>query len=665
MNDFQPVRYLKKYAGLIVAFFCVLTVALDFVLRFFQTYTATVVVDFVYEGAENGIAPDGSELNTTDIYSSSVISQALENLGLDQSEYPIDSIRSAITVEQIADEAVDTVNEAKNQEGETSDLQPTKYSISYKVKEKQGPETARLILDEILDVYFTQFSTKYVNTSSVVNSTSTVNRSIYDYIEQIELIESALEDTITSLMGRVQSSPYFYSSDTGYSFNELANEFSLLRSTEVSSLYAYILQHRVTRDLDALLNKYSERVESSQREQEQYKARITEVEGILNAYVEKLRESNNTAQSQVIGSDGYTLKNNNVLGDVESPNYSESGDHYEAYDQTTEYEKLLQNWIDISDSYNDSVIDEGYSQYVIDCYQGNTEAVIAYQESVSQITNQSGADTEIAVADEEVQANAIQQELSSGIYTEGTVPCTQEDIDYVEVEIDRIVSRMNELYELTERTDLEYNEYLGAEYIEVVSSNRVTEGLNLPLYTALGAVLFLGIGALGAIFLGRIGDIIEYIAFTDHQYRIPNRIACDRYIQKHKDKTLPPEFACLLFQVINVSELNRRLGRNNADEVLAYFAALLKEMFREMDAFVGYNGSGQFMVFVQKANGEELRSAVGHFNAMLNEYMKEKQVVLKYSAGISVCSEDNIYRIRELISTATKRKEQYDVGISE
>ena len=184
----------------------------------------------------------------------------------------IDSIRSAITVEQIADEAVDTVNEAKNQEGETYDLQPTKYSISYKVKEKQGPETARLILDEILDVYFTQFSTKYVNTSSVVNSTSTVNRSIYDYIEQIELIESALEDTITSLMGRVQSSPYFYSSDTGYSFNELANEFSLLRSTEVSSLYAYILQHRVTRDLDALLNKYSERVESSQREQEQYKA---------------------------------------------------------------------------------------------------------------------------------------------------------------------------------------------------------------------------------------------------------------------------------------------------------------------------------------------------------------------------------------------------------
>ena len=111
--------------------------------------------------------------------------------------------------------------------------------------------------------------------------------------------------------------------------------------------------------------------------------------------------------------------------------------------------------------------------------------------------------------------------------------------------------------------------------------------------------------------------------------------------------------------------MNRRLGRKNADEVLAYFAALLKEMFREMDAFVGYNGSGQFMVFVQKANGEELRSAVGHFNAMLNEYMKEKQVVLKYSAGISVCSEDNIYRIRELISTATKRKEQYDVGISE
>lgn len=55
--------------------------------------------------------------------------------------------------------------------------------------------------------------------------------------------------------------------------------------------------------------------------QEQNQARVGEVEGILEAYVEKLRKSDNTAQSQVIGADGDTTKKNNVLGKVESPNY--------------------------------------------------------------------------------------------------------------------------------------------------------------------------------------------------------------------------------------------------------------------------------------------------------------------------------------------------------
>lgn len=665
MNDFQPIRYLKKYAGVIVVFFCILTVGLYFGLRFLQSYTAASVVDYSFDAAENGMAPDGSELNTSEIFSSSVISQALDNLGLDQSQYSIDGIRSAVTVEQIADESIDTVNEAINQEGETSDLQSTKYRISYKVKENVGPDMARLILDEILDVYFTEFSKQYINTSSVVNSTSTVNESIYDYIEQIELIDSALESTINSLQGRAQSSPYFYSSDTGYSFNELVNEFSLLRSTEVSSVYAYILQHRVTKDKDMLLDKYNERVESDQREQEQYKARVSEVEGILDAYVEKLRESDNTAQSQVIGSDGYTLKNNNVLGDVESPNYEDTGETVEVYDQTTEYEQLLQNWIDISDAYNNSVIDEGYSQYVIDCFEGNTAAVLSYQEEVSQITNESGTDTEIAVADETVDAEAIQEEMSEDIYTVSTVACTQKDIDYVEEEIGAVIGRMNELYELSAMTDAEYNEYLGAQYIQVVSSTYVSEGLNLLLYTALGAILFLGVGCVGAIFLGRIGDIIEYIAFTDHQYRIPNRVACDRYIQRFRDKTLPVEFGCLLFQVTNTAEINRSLGRKEGDEILAYFAAILKDLFGREDAFVGYNGSGQFMAFVQREDSGGQKTAIENMNIILDEYMKEKKAVFKYSVGRAVSSEDDIYRIRGLISAASKRKEQYDIGSSQ
>ena len=77
----------------------------------------------------------------------------MDNLGLDQGKYPIDSIRAEIKVQQIADEAVDAVNEAKNKEGETSDLQSTKYAISYKADSSNGADMARAVSYTHLDVY--------------------------------------------------------------------------------------------------------------------------------------------------------------------------------------------------------------------------------------------------------------------------------------------------------------------------------------------------------------------------------------------------------------------------------------------------------------------------------------------------------------------------------
>lgn len=671
MNKFRPIQYLKKYTFLIIALFVFLTLGMYMVLRSLQTYTATTIIDYVYGDAENGLAPDGTELDTTGIYSSSVISQALDNLGLDQGKYPIDSIRAEIKVQQIADEAVDAVNEAKNKEGETSDLQSTKYAISYKADSSNGADMARAVLDEIMDGYFTQFSKQFINTSSVVNSTSSVNQGSYDYIEQIELIDAALKDTVNSLDSRAKASPLFYSSGTGYSFNELVNEFSILQNTEVSSLYSYILKHRVTKDTDALVGKYKERVQSNKLLQEQNQARVGEVEGILEAYVEKLRKSDNTAQSQVIGADGDTTKKNNVLGEVESPNYKNEDDEYVAYDQTTEYEQLLQNWIDISDVYNNSAIDEEYSQYVIDCFTGNTEAVIRYQTEIAQRIarpEKEGDDETDNASDSDMDitenAEVIDGDNAEKIYTEGTVPCSQQDIKYVEEKIKDIINRMNALYSVTNATDSEYNEYLGAEYIKVISSNHITEGINILLYTAIGAVLFLGLGCLGAIILGRVGDMIEYVAFTDHQFQISNRVACDRYINKYKEKILPANFSCLILQTLNQNDINHQLGRTGGDEILAYLSSCLRSLFQE-NVFLGYNGSGQFMIFVQNGNYEELKSLINNLHILLNENMKEKKIVFKYTVGFAVSSKEEIYQLRDLISSAMKQREGYEAGISD
>lgn len=663
MNEFRPIQYIKKYAAWLVGFFALLTVLLYAALNAGQSYTAVTILNYLYDGADEGLAPDGTPMDVSEIYSSNVISQALSNLRLDLNQYPIDSVRAAISVNQIEDEAVTAVNQAKNEGGETSTLQSTKYSVTYQASGSAGPEFARQLLDEIIDVYFTQFSKKYINTSSVENSVSMINQSVYDYIEQMELVDSALEKTITNLKSRASSDATFYSAATGYSFGDLVDQFQLLKDTQISALNAYILRHQVTQDKGVLLDKYAQRLQNYEFEQQRNKARVSEVEGIINTYVEKLRESNNTAQSQVITEDGTETKNNNVLGDVESPNTDVNGSG-SAADQTTEYDQLLQNWINISDTYNRSVINSAYAQYVIDCFSGNSDAVINYQMQVSQITNQSGDDTPLGVDGEFVDADAIQEQMSSDVYTEATIPCTEEDIAYVEQGIDSVIEKMNELYSLVALTDAEYNEYLGAEYIQMLSSIYVEPKLNVPLYTLLGAVLFLGVGCIGVIFVGRVGDIIEYIAFTDHQYRLPNRGACDRYIGRFKDKILPIGYGVMMLQVLNQNELNQSLGRRGADEVLAFFASSLKNIFAgEKQAFIGYNGSGQFMVFVSRTSEMEMKEIASHFQAVLSDRLSNQNVLLQYALGFDTVSSDHPTHLRTLISGATKKKEKYEAGV--
>ncbi len=674
MNKFQPFHYIKKYAVEIIIFLILLTVGLYVVLYQFQTYTARVVIEYVYYGADNGYAPDGTEFDPAGIYSSNIISQVMDNLNLDQNQYSLDQIRGSVVVEQIADESVDAVNEALNSEGESSDLQSTQYSVTYEVGSAEGADMARAILDEIVDVYFTEFSKQYINTSSVVNSTSDINQSGYDYIEQMELIESALERTITSLSSRATADPEFYSYETGYSFNELVTKFSILQNTQVASLYSYILNHRVTKDLDVLLAKYEQRVQDYELEQESNQVRMEEVEQILEAYVEKLRESDNTAKSSV-ESNGVLIQDSNVLGDVEDPYYTAQDGTVIATDQTTEYEILLQNWISISDAYHSSVIDAAYAQYVIDCFSGSSSAAADYQAGMAEITGfaRDGSGTDLGEgadsAEEEGETDSGEEELRADagdeffeLYTKPTSACTQEDIDYVEERIGQIIGTMDELYAITADTDAEYNEYLGAEYIQILSSNQVTEGINLVLYTLIGAVLFLVVGCTAVIVLGRLGDIMEYTAYIDHQYRMPNRAACDRYIRKNENRILPAGYGCMFLQVLNQNEINQKLGRKGGDEALSYLASSLKNLLEGEKAFVGYNGSGQFMVFIRNKKEDTLQNVRRNLHIMLTEHFRNMKLSFQYSAGIAVSSQEEVYQIRSLLGKASGNRQRYEAG---
>lgn len=668
MIKFEPLRYIKKYTPVIISVFVVLTLALFFVLNKLQSYTASAVIDYIYSSATEGYTPDGQELQTADIYSSYVISKALDNLGLSQVDFPIDTVRSSIEVTQVEDPAITAINDAIHETGKTSDLQSTKYQVSYTIKKSDGgtKDVAREILDEVLDVYFTYFSSSYINPSSIANTVEDVNSGTYDYLEQIEIIDNAVTNALTDLSTKAETHSDFYASSTGYSFNDLYNQFKFISTTRLNGLYAYVLGHRVTEDSSILISKYQQRLNSCKIEQTQMDSRFKELEGIINTYVAKLRESNNTAkQNKIVNQDGST-SSSNVLGNVYDPfPYAETVDgetQVPEYNQTTEYDSLLNDWVALSDDYNTSVQNSTYYQYVIDCFNGNTNAVKNYQKSMTYSIGDSGYNRGKKTANAFAKTGSSGFKLEDTIYETGTDKCTQADIDYVKSAIDEILTKLTELYVIIAKTDSEYNDFLGANNIKVTTSNHSTEKFNITLYMLAGGFVFIILGCLGVIVLGRIGDMFEYAAYTDHKMRIPNRTACDRFIQRYQNKVLPSRFGCLVFQLLNQAEINKTYGREAGDEAMDFFAKALKDIFEDDQSFIGYNGSGQFMVFSTDNSKEDLDHYVQDFKIQLNEHFKEKGVICKYTTGYAESSDQNTYRIRNLIGRAFANKNDVEAG---
>lgn len=75
--------------------------------------------------------------------------------------------------------------------------------------------------------------------------------------------------------------------------------------------------------------------------------------------------------------------------------------------------------------------------------------------------------------------------------TEADPSVSREEMDR---NIDSLISRLNELYELFFRTGQEYNDYLVGKNVEINSSVKAQEKLNLKIYLAVTLFLFLGGG---------------------------------------------------------------------------------------------------------------------------------------------------------------------------
>ena len=239
MKNFCVFRYLKKFIPLIVVLCVLATYAVYFKLARSNTYVASEVIHYNDEQAEKGLNPSGGKLDVNEIKSSAVLSKVVDKLGL-TGIYSVDSLISRIDITPVEDQDKVAQKKAMREAGEEYTYEPSTFIVSFAATSGEGSGFASTIINETLDVYFEQFSEEYVNAVPANNTVANLNKNDYDYIEMMEIIDSDISETVKSLNQRIDKNNYYRSTETGASFEELADDFDYLRQVKVSSIFSEI-----------------------------------------------------------------------------------------------------------------------------------------------------------------------------------------------------------------------------------------------------------------------------------------------------------------------------------------------------------------------------------------------------------------------------------------
>ena len=597
MKKFEILRYLKRFSMLIF----LLTMAGAAMIYLYaqgkQQYTASVVLKYTNDGVKDGYAPDGSELDVNEIYSSTVIAQAMDSLG---ASGRLTTVRSNCSVTPIISEEQEKINDALIEKGEEVTYFPDTYKVSLVVDGKLGGSYARNMLDAIMQSYCTYYTEKYVEQKLSLNPSRNLLDNGYDYYECVRILENDTNDMHDFLLAKRESYPNFRSSQTGYTYKDLCAIYSELKKYEIPKLYAYVLDGPQIRDGKILQEFIANSIADSQNSEAVGAQQRSEIERLIASYVEK----NAGILKSYFTEGGDNVSSNYILGTIEDAGAGEKA--------ITTYDNLILELVGIDKTIAADKIDRQFLEETLTAFQN----------------------------------------VSFG--------GTEEEHTQMEQMINDYENELQEYYEIVNTSSKELNLYISADYLKMVSSVRVAPSINIKLYIMLALVLFFVIGCCGAVLLGRLSDIVDYLLYVDKKTGLPNREKLNIYIGEMAGKVLPEAFTCFTLSLDNLSELTKRFGYTVGDGVLKDFAGLV-QLMGDTEGMRGYNGVGRFVVFFEECSSKKAAAMIRILDNQVEEYNSlNPEYPIRYTAALATTEETDTYEIRELLRLSQKKWKQME-----
>jgi hypothetical protein len=192
-----------------------------------QTLKDTVQISLTYPGASDGLNPNGTRFDYTQILSDEVLDEVLESL--ESSDITIDELRSNLTVVQ-----------------PNGNLIPNQYKITCKSTEKIAKIGVDNLTMLVCETYKTQFAGKYGSDNDILKIDFS-DLDECDYLDMATKLDFKAKTLEKYMYDMAEIAGNFEFNDNGEAFYSIAEQITFLRESEIEEFENYITENGISK----------------------------------------------------------------------------------------------------------------------------------------------------------------------------------------------------------------------------------------------------------------------------------------------------------------------------------------------------------------------------------------------------------------------------------
>ncbi len=251
--------------------------------------TASANIQFTFEGAPEGLAPNGRPFNVSELASDEVLTAALREAGL-EGTYTPEQLRPCLMARGVfPKDMVDQVTSyaslldfTTSRSTNVGDYHPTVFDVSLSSDFDKSISEDKLValMQNILIAFRHRFAQVYANGLETESLLFTLDQ--YDYPQQLEILQNHYEMISAYALEVYEWKPIFRWQGVG--FNDISVRLNNLINSDIGRLNADLTMNALTKDTVRLLTRYQFEIRDLSNQLQKQREHLKKMDAIIDKY---------------------------------------------------------------------------------------------------------------------------------------------------------------------------------------------------------------------------------------------------------------------------------------------------------------------------------------------------------------------------------------------